>query len=59
MGQDSNQDGCNKQLLKQEILKKHIKNVDEENFYEISLQLYELTKLILEQLKNENQKPST
>ena len=59
MGQDSNQDGCNKLLLKPEIRKKHIKDVDEETIYQLSLQLYEFTKLILEQIKNENKKPST
>ena len=59
MGQDSNQDGCNKLLLKPEIIKKHIKNVDEKKLHELSLQLYEFTKLILDQIKNENEKPST
>jgi hypothetical protein len=59
MGRDSNQEGCNKLLLKPEIIKKHIKNVDEEKLHELSLQLYEFTKLILDQIKNENKKPST
>ena len=53
MGQEENQSGCNKQLLNPEIIKKHITNVDEENLYELSLQLYEFTKLILEQIKDE------
>ena len=54
MGQEENQRGCNKQLLNPEIIKKHLTNVDEENLYELSLQLYEFTKLILEQIKDEN-----
>lgn len=54
MGQEENQSGCNKQLLNPEIIKKHITNVDEKNLQELSLQLYEFTKLILEQIKDEN-----
>lgn len=48
MGQNSSQNGCNKQILKADILGKYIKNVDEETLNEISMQLYEFTKLILE-----------
>lgn len=59
MGQCSNQNGCNNQLLKPEVIKKILKNVDDQILHEFSLQLYEFTKLILEQLKNENYKPST
>lgn len=59
MGQNSSQNGCNKQILKADILGKYIKNVDEETLNEISMQLYEFTKLILEKQKNENQKRST
>jgi hypothetical protein len=54
MGQEENQNGCNKQLVNPETIKKHLTNVDEENLYELSLQLYEFTKLILEQIKDEN-----
>ena len=54
MGQEYSQDGCNEQLLKPEILKKYIKNVDEETLYELSIQLYEFTKIILERTKDEN-----
>jgi hypothetical protein len=54
MGQYSNQNVCNSQLLKSEVIKKILKNVDEEILHEFSLQLYEFTKLILEQIKNEN-----
>ena len=54
MGQEYSQDGCNEQLIKPEILKKYIKNVDEETLYELSIQLYEFTKIILERTKDEN-----
>ena len=54
MGQYSNQNICNSQLLKPEVIKKILKNVDEGILYELSLQLYEFTKLILEQIKDEN-----
>lgn len=54
MGHCSNQNGCNSQLLKPEVIKKILKNVDEEILHEFSLQLYEFTKLILEKIKNEN-----
>lgn len=54
MGQEYIQYGCNEQLLKTEILKKYIKNVDEEKLNELSIQLYEFTKLILEKTKDEN-----
>ena len=54
MGQEYNQDGCNELLLKSEILKKYIKNVNEETLYELSMQLYEFTKLIVEKTKDEN-----
>ena len=54
MGQEYAQDGCNEQLLTPEILKKYIKNVDEEKLYELSIQLYEFTKLIIEKTKDEN-----
>ncbi len=54
MGQDLNQDNSNNELINPETLKKYITDVDEENLYEISLQLYEFTKLILEKIKDEN-----
>lgn len=54
MGQDLNQDNSNNELINPEILKKYITDVDEENLYEISLQLYEFTKLIFEKIKNES-----
>lgn len=54
MGQEYTQDGSNVQLLTPEILKKYIKNVDEETLYELSIQLYEFTKIILEKTKDEN-----
>ena len=54
MGQEYTLDGCNEQLLTPKILKKYIKNVDEETLYELSIQLYEFTKIILEKTKDEN-----
>lgn len=54
MGQDLNQDNSNNELIKPETLKKYITDVDEENLYEISLQLYKFTKLILEKIKDES-----
>lgn len=54
MGQEYSQNGCNEQLLTPEILKKYIKNVDEETLYKLSMQLYEFTKLIVEKTRNEN-----
>ena len=54
MGQEYIQDGCNEQLLTPEIIKKYIKNVDEETLYVLSMQLYEFTKLTVEKTKDEN-----
>ncbi len=54
MGQEYFQDGCNEKLLTPEIIKKYIKNVDEETLYVLSMQLYEFTKLIVEKTKDEN-----
>lgn len=54
MGQEYKQDGCNDLLLQTEVIKKYMKNIDEETLYELSLQLYEFTKLIVEKTKHEN-----
>ena len=54
MGQEYKQDGCDDLLLQKKKKKKYMTNVDEETLYELSLQLYEFTKLIVEKTKHEN-----